>query len=123
MEVASAALLSGLRHESLSYTAKEVARLAELLRSVYSLALAGQPVEPYVPLVLAHCFLPDVPPQLKKWAYIVLREAAARLDLDWTAVCSTLAQDLHKEAEFFPDALRFLALLPTEDSIRLMTRI
>lgn len=121
MEVASVALLSGLRHESLSFSAKEVTRLAELLRSVYSLALAGQPVEPYVPLVLAHCFLPDVPPQLKKWAYIVLREAAGRLELDWTAVCSTLAQDLHKEAEFFPDALRFLALLPTEDSIRLIT--
>jgi hypothetical protein len=121
MEVASAALLNGLKHDSLSYTAKEVTRLSEVLRSVYSLALTRQPVDPYVPLVLTHCFLPDVPTPVKKWAYIVLREAAGRLELDWTAVCSTLAQDLHKEAEFFTDALRFLALLPSDDAIRLIT--
>ena len=121
MEVASAALLSGLKHDTLSYTSREVTRLSELLRSVYSLALAGQPVDPYLPLIVANCFLPDVPAPIKKWAYIVLRETAGRLDLDWAAICSTLAQDLHKETEFFTDALRFLPLLPSEDAIRLIT--
>jgi hypothetical protein len=111
--------LAILKSQSWNQTSKEISKICEYLGQVLEMLGQGKNIQPYLSSIVENCLNSGSARNIRKLAYLIVRQAGSLYDIPWGSVSACVNSDLgtSTDPEFQVYSLRMLYILPLELTI------